>query len=457
MSLASIYFTGVHGIVEQDKLKGVGLYIKAAEQGNAYAQFQLAVMYFTGVPGVVEQDRQKAFVLFTLAAEQGNARAQVHLAGMYDTGILEVVAQNKLKAFELYSSAAEQGDTSARHERAKMCCQHIPEFNLPNYVEAIAVYDELSRDNYAPSMYELGRIHYEGLYGEDKDVQQGLVLLTNAANLGNSDAQYMLATILANEGMPNEEGQLIQNFQVAHTLLVQAAEQNHPGAQLAMANKYINGDPNVENFEKNILKACEMLSNATEQNYAPALYETAILYINNILETQEPKELIRSAFDLLSKATEQNHTQARCVLASMYSNGIFDFLNVNKEKASMLRCDIKEEEELTPQSEKALCTLSEYNIKNVAAELKKAKIFGCAKQESLSKNTNLDALPSEMLALIAAHSGDPNHAPIERNKIAARVFRDNSQTLFSQRALGESLGAVNKASDCKRQQRRMVT
>ncbi len=56
---------------------------KAAEQGDAMAQFNLGVMYNTGRG--VAQDYKQAVAWFRKAAEQGDAMAQFNLGLMYAT------------------------------------------------------------------------------------------------------------------------------------------------------------------------------------------------------------------------------------------------------------------------------------------------------------------------------------------------------------------------------------
>ena len=74
--------------------KSVKVLIKAAEQGDAEAQFNLAGMYLTGEG--VQEDYGKAVHWYSKAAEQGDVRAQGVLAMIYDMGI--VVEQDYGKA-----------------------------------------------------------------------------------------------------------------------------------------------------------------------------------------------------------------------------------------------------------------------------------------------------------------------------------------------------------------------
>ena len=62
--------TNGRGIPQDDK-QAVAWYRKAAEQGDAGAQFNLGVMYFNGRG--VPQDDKKAYVWFSVAAANGDA------------------------------------------------------------------------------------------------------------------------------------------------------------------------------------------------------------------------------------------------------------------------------------------------------------------------------------------------------------------------------------------------
>lgn len=84
---------------------------KAANQGDAVAQYNLGWMYALGKG--VRQDYHKAVEWFTKAAGQGNAKAQNNLGGMYRQG--QGVRQDYQKAVEWYTKAAHQGDAWAQN------------------------------------------------------------------------------------------------------------------------------------------------------------------------------------------------------------------------------------------------------------------------------------------------------------------------------------------------------
>ena len=83
---------------------------KAAEQGNASAQYSLGLRYMDG-RGVAKDDAE-AVRWYRKAAEQGNANGQFELGFMYENG--KGVAKDEVEAAKWYRKAAEQGDTNAK-------------------------------------------------------------------------------------------------------------------------------------------------------------------------------------------------------------------------------------------------------------------------------------------------------------------------------------------------------
>ena len=88
----------------------VTAYRKAAEQGNADAQFNVGVMYANGRG--VPQDYAQARDWYRKAAEQGNADAQFNVGVMYANG--QGVPQDYGQALVWYRKAAEQGAAAAQ-------------------------------------------------------------------------------------------------------------------------------------------------------------------------------------------------------------------------------------------------------------------------------------------------------------------------------------------------------
>ena len=85
---------------------------KAAEQGNATAQYNLSTCYAKGEG--VTQDIEEAVKWLRKAAEQGLAVAQCALGSCYAYG--DGVTMDKGEAAKWFRKAAEQGDAKAQSE-----------------------------------------------------------------------------------------------------------------------------------------------------------------------------------------------------------------------------------------------------------------------------------------------------------------------------------------------------
>jgi TPR repeat protein len=99
--------------VPQNYTKAVEWLHKAAEQGFVKAQYNLGSMYYSGQG--VPQDNPEAAKWFLLAAERGFASAQKNLGAQYGLG--QGVPQNDGEAFVWSSIAAMSGDEGAVNNR----------------------------------------------------------------------------------------------------------------------------------------------------------------------------------------------------------------------------------------------------------------------------------------------------------------------------------------------------
>jgi TPR repeat protein len=113
--------------------------IKAAERGDAEAQFNLGIMYENGLLDsryVAEGSRPEAERWFLAAAEQGLARAQVKVAEMYAGE-----ADSSVQACEWYLLAA-QGlsgmqlqKVQTAYERAALCLTPVQTAEVNRFVQ----------------------------------------------------------------------------------------------------------------------------------------------------------------------------------------------------------------------------------------------------------------------------------------------------------------------------------
>lgn len=94
-----------------DFAEAVNWYRKAAEQGHAAAQHNLALCYYNGQG--VAQNYSEAFNRWRKAVPQGYAQTQFQLGGCYFFG--QGVAQDYTEAVKWFRKAAEQGDAVAQY------------------------------------------------------------------------------------------------------------------------------------------------------------------------------------------------------------------------------------------------------------------------------------------------------------------------------------------------------
>ena len=106
------YFYGNSGL-RQDYSEAMRLWRRAAELGNAEAQFRLALDGYDQGRGLA-QNYEEAAIWYRKAAEQGRADAQSSLGFLYLCG--RGVKKDGAEAVKWFRMAAGQGDSSAQYE-----------------------------------------------------------------------------------------------------------------------------------------------------------------------------------------------------------------------------------------------------------------------------------------------------------------------------------------------------
>ncbi len=168
--------------VPQNFGQAMSWYERAAEAGNAEAQFYLGVMYETGVRG---SDMAIAAKWYRKAAEQGHVEAQTRLGILYYQG--RGVPADLAEAARWYAKAAEGGSPRAQYNLALMYerGQGVP----ANAAMAASLYDKASDGGIAQARLNLGSLYARG-DGVKRDPQRALMWLTmaTASGLKVSDA-----------------------------------------------------------------------------------------------------------------------------------------------------------------------------------------------------------------------------------------------------------------------------
>ena len=274
---------------------------KAAEQGEAFAQYNLGVMYADGEG--VTQDYAEAVKWYRMAAEQGIAEAQFNLGNAYNSG--QGVAQNYAEAVKWYSKAAEQGLAEAQfsfgyayysgkgvtqdYARALMWYRMAAENGLAqaqfnqgvmylrgihvtqNSSEAVKWFRKAAKYGFTQAQYNLGLAYNRG-NGVTQDYAEAVKWYLKAAEQGYANAQFNL-------GLAYDLGQgVAKNFIEAVKWYLKAAEQGHSGGQTLLAVHYDNGTGVAQNYAE----AVKWYRKAAEQGFAEAQHSLGVMYVKGL-------------------------------------------------------------------------------------------------------------------------------------------------------------------------------
>ena len=256
---------------------------KLAEQGDAFAQNELARMYVAGIG--VPKDKSKAFLLTKNSTEQGHIPAKADLSAYYDRGI--GVERNFKKAFDLRQELAKKGNPLAQLMLGAMYKEGLGVEQ--DFEKAFYWYQQSEKRGYLPALSEQAEMLARGK-GVAKDPVKALKMLEQAASMGCTPALDYLGDMYR-EGLGVEK-----DLKKAADLYKQAYLQGNTISLSKYADLYkdILG---VENFLKNI-----DLHRQTEQSeYVPTLTELAVMY---------------------EEAAEFNHASAQVSLGDMYAEGL---------------------------------------------------------------------------------------------------------------------------------------
>lgn len=176
--------------VECDKNEALKWLRKAAEQGNAKAQFDLGNILNREPDDISDiGDFCEANKWFTLAAEQGNVDAQFELAVNYYQGI--GVKEDNDEAFKWFSKAAQQNHAEAWGYLFEMFLNGYGVKADLHKAQTCLMNSANAGDNY--SMELLGRAYEDGAYGLNEDFSQAVYWYERAAHKDNLNAIQKLS------------------------------------------------------------------------------------------------------------------------------------------------------------------------------------------------------------------------------------------------------------------------
>ena len=326
LQLIDIYEEG-YGVAKDEK-KGVMYEKKAAELGNAKAQYYLANTYHNGYGGEAK-NLSKAVEWQTKAAEQGYAKAQKELGDYFYKG--DGVTQDYTKAVEWYRKAAEQGYAAAQDMLGD--CYRFGNGVTKDYDKAEEWFLKAAAQGNRYSQCSIGKRYYYG-EGVEKDYPKAVEWFRKAADQGDAEAQNILGDCYYHgEGVTQDYAKAVDWYR-------KAAEKGNRNAYSNLGICYYKGygvtkdlDKSVEWFNKaqqkgkdcsywlgccyedlnNYAKAIEWYANGSDEgdSYCSSRLGNIYQYGRGVQKN------VAKAKEYYKKAIDQGSTDAKEYLAEL--------------------------------------------------------------------------------------------------------------------------------------------
>ena len=289
--------------------EAVAGYRKSAEQGHAWAQFNLGMAYDTG--NGVTKDAVEAVKWYRKSAEQGDATAQywLGLAYFYGNG----VTKDFFEAYAWFVLAGVGGSEKAREMCSdmlkKMTDEQIADATkrAKDTVGAAQCLRESAEQGNAKAQLWLGRAYDEG-NGVAKDSVEAVKWYRKSAEQGNARAQFNL-------GLAYDLGDgVLENPEEAVKWYRESAEQGNADAQVFLGMAYDDGN----GVPKDSVEAVKWFRKSAEQGDASAQFNLGLAYFYGTGVTKDSVE----AVEWYRKSAEQGNAVAQDSLGGAYADGV---------------------------------------------------------------------------------------------------------------------------------------
>lgn len=310
--------------------EGLRLLNAAAEKNDPEALRLLSAMTLDG-RGVQQSDRE-AYVLMRRAADLGSPEAQLELAEMLATG--RGMARDPELAIEWARKSAAQGFAPAQIALAR---QLIGSAEEQRRNEALGLLEKVSESDAQAALF-LAAVLASGRFGVAKDELRAESLLTLWAEKGNADCQLALAALYqTSETFVDRRGESLKWLQRAadggsakaieiirgagrldgsmedEDSYAEAAGRGEPDAQRKLGKIYVGKSGDRESVERGVV----LLRAAAAQGDAEALFTLGAMAAAGHGIPQSPTQ----AFEYCRQAAELGYVDAQYELASMYATG----------------------------------------------------------------------------------------------------------------------------------------
>jgi hypothetical protein len=160
----------------------------AANQGFARAYFNLGILFLEGKG--VPQDYAEAFRWFQKGADGNDTDAETNLGYLYDQGL--GCPKSATVAFSWYRKAAEAGNPLGENNLADMYLRG--EGVSQDYGQAFQLFHKAAAQGHTGARIKLGYMYAEGL-GTTKDPETAYAWILSASRAGDARGKELLASL----------------------------------------------------------------------------------------------------------------------------------------------------------------------------------------------------------------------------------------------------------------------
>ncbi len=182
--------------------RAYGYFVKAANQGNAEAQFYLGDMFHHGKG--VKQDYAKAIEYYRMASEKSQPEAMYGLGQLYFTG--KGIARDQREGARLYLLAAKAGQINAQFEMGVIFAEGKAGFER-DYKQSVDWYMQAAQMGHGDAQFNLASMYQFG-QGVNSDQVEAYIWYSLAANYGRTDAIQIRDYVVAKRLNPDQTGKV---------------------------------------------------------------------------------------------------------------------------------------------------------------------------------------------------------------------------------------------------------
>jgi len=314
----------------------------AVNTGDKQALFYMATIYFTGTHGI-KQDEKSGVAMLQKSMQLGYLPAKAYLGRMYYYGA--GIAKNSGKGLKLLASAAKSGSQSAKFDLAKIDVYSGDPAKADRGRKKLQT---LASSGYIEAQEEIGSNYLYGEHGYPVNYDKALKYLRLAVKSGSESARYKVAMMyLYGKGVNRDKGKVLELLSIAGQNGFSAAIEGEGDADLEWGD-YSDAEHHYEEAAKaGFVSALDKLgrlyaggkgvtkSTATAEKYFREAgakgYPQAYADLGKMYLAQGVSVSNDLAVTWLEKASSNGYADADLTLGLMYSTG--KGVPLNEEKA----------------------------------------------------------------------------------------------------------------------------